>query len=277
MINNKSRIGNFTSSEIVALTKQGKVKGTFGVPALTYIEEKNFERKLGRSLDDESSAKPLTWGKLLEGRVFDLLGLEYTLSSTETTVHPEIKYWAGSKDGMKMDEGRTVIDIKAPMTLKSFCQLVQGLQIGLSGIDAMNYIREHHKDGEKYYWQLVSNAILENSKYAELIVYMPYQSELEEIKEMARLVDADQLSKHYWIAMAMDGELPFLNEGGYYKNLNTIRFEVPQEDKDFLTERVLEAGKMLIDCELVALASHDRESGATIIEPVKIELTKIKN
>jgi hypothetical protein len=101
MINNIARRGNFTSSEIVALTTLSKDKKSFGAPALTYIEEKNFERKLCRSLDSESNARPLVWGKLLEGYWFDLLGLEYTLSSTETDVHPTIKCWSGSKDGMK--------------------------------------------------------------------------------------------------------------------------------------------------------------------------------
>jgi len=247
MINNKHRCGNFTSSEIVALTSEGKEKGTFGKPAITYIEETNMERRLGRSLTDETNAKPLTWGKLNEGRVFDLLGLEYILSSEETKLHPEHSFWAGSKDGIKLDECLTVIDIKCPITLKSFCQLVQPLYDGLSGMDAMNKIRESHKDGEKYYWQLVSNSILDNTRYAELIVYMPYESELPEIKMLAQDVKSDMLSKHYWIAMANDGELPFLKDGGYYKNINIIRFEVPKEDKDFLTEKVSAAGRMLIE------------------------------
>lgn len=268
MINNKLRIGNFTSSEIVALTTAGKAKGSFGKPALTYIEECNMERRLGRSLTDEINAKPLVWGKLLEGYWFDLLGLEYTLSSTETDQHPTIPYWAGSKDGMKKD---TVIDIKSPITLKSFCQLVDPLYQGYEGMDAMNIIRENHKDGEKYYFQLVSNSILNNTKYAELIVGMPYASEIPAIKLLA-----DGIPGCYWIAMAGDDELPYLPDGGYYKNLNVIRFEVPQEDKDLLTERVLQAGKLLIGNESsIILAKHDPELSATLIEPANIPLIKL--
>ncbi len=269
MNQNTHRIGNFTSSEIVALLKEGKVKGTFGAPALTYIEETNMERRLGRSLTDEMSAKPLTWGKLIEMRVFDLLGMEYILSSTETTLHPSINYWAGSKDGLKMDEGRTVIDIKAPITLKSFCQLVQPLYDGLEGMEAMNAVRDNHKDGDKYYWQLVSNSILENTKFAELIVYMPYKSELEDIKLMAGNVPGDKLHQHYWIAMANEGELPFINDGGYYKNVNVIRFEVPQSDKDLLTEKVKLAGKNLIDSKNDMLVTvHDGEVNAIVLEKI---------
>src|SRR6186713_1406515 len=125
MTTNTARVGNFTSSEIVALTKTGSrpmteeekeahkkanpksrkttIESWPGEAAITYIEEKNMERRLGRSIDDEKSAKPLIWGKLLEGHVFDKLGLEYTLSSTETIVHPTIPYWSGSPDGDKED------------------------------------------------------------------------------------------------------------------------------------------------------------------------------
>lgn len=260
MIRTKSRLGNFTSSEIVALTKEGKTKGSFGMPALTYIEECNMERRLGRSLTDEVNARALTWGKLLEPRPFDLLGLEYSLNSKETIVHPTIQYWSGSPDGFKYDPGKTVTDIKCPMTLKSFCQLVDPIYAGFTGMDAVNLIRDTHKDGEKFYWQLVSNAILTNSKFAELIPYVPYKSELDEIKLMAQNVEPELLSKHYWIAMALEGELPFLVDDGYYKNLNIIRFEVPEEDKELLTNKVIKAGEMLI--------KHEPELTATIIQPV---------
>lgn len=61
VLKNTLRHGNFTSSEIVALTTKGKAKDSFGKPALTYIEEKNMERRLGRSITTESNAKPLVW------------------------------------------------------------------------------------------------------------------------------------------------------------------------------------------------------------------------
>ena len=249
---NISRIGNFTSSEIAALMTTSKDGKSFGKPALTYIEEKNMERRLGRSLDSEQSAHPLTWGKLIEKRVFDLLGLEYTLTSQETVQHPTISCWSGSQDGNKFDEGRTVIDIKCPITLKSFCQLVDGIyqcknSLGVAdGNMIIAGVRENHKDGEKYYWQLVSNAILTDSKYAELIVYVPYKSELEAIRELANNYDGADQRKYAWINFAEDNELPYLIEGGYYKNLNIITFLVPEEDKILLTEKVLAAQKLLI-------------------------------
>lgn len=246
---NELRIGNFTSSEIAALMSNGKAKDSFGKPAYTYIAECNLERRLGRSIDNESNARPLSWGHLVENRVFDLLGIEYQLVSKETIGHPTIEYWSGSPDAKKFDEGKTVGDIKSPLTLKSFCQLVEPIYNErlncLPGIVQMNHIRENHKDGEKYYWQLVSNSILTDSKYAELIVYAPYKNELEEIRELARSIDSDKQYLYWWINNATDEELPWLHEGGYYRNINTIRFEVPQEDKDALTERVITAGEML--------------------------------
>lgn len=267
MIHNKSRNGNFTSSEIVALmsepTAKAKTMGEiFGKPAITYIEECNWERKLGRSIEDKVSARPLTWGKLLEQRVAKLIGSDYIFSSDQTITHPTIPFWAGSKDSIKHDDGKTVTDTKCPITLKSFCQLVEPLYNGLQGIEAMNLVREKHKDGEKYYWQLVSNSILDNTKYAELIVYMPYLSELPEIKNMA-----DGMVDCYWITMGLDDELPYLLDNGFYKNLNIIRFEVPAEDKKLLTERVIAAGRLLN-------GNHDQ---LPKIDVANIQLIKIKN
>lgn len=239
MIENINRVGRFTSSEIAALMTNGKAKGTIGQPGVTYIEEKNMERRLGRSLSSETSAKPILWGKLLEKRAFDQLGLEYQLVSDETIQHPEINYWAGSPDGFTQNK---VADIKCPFTLKSFCQLVDPVYSGMTGMDAINKIRGMHKDGEKYYWQLVSNSILLKKQQAELIIYCPYQSELTEIRSSC---EGD--GKYYWLSFSEDCEIPYLPDSGYYKNINVITFDVPQEDKDAISARVIEAGKMLIN------------------------------
>lgn len=250
---NKLRHGNFTSSKIAALNATGKQAEGFGVGAITYIAEKRMERLLGRSLTDEVDARPLTWGKVLEKRVFDLLGLDYTYSSTETDQHPRVDFWTGSKDGTHEATNpneRAIMDIKCPFTLKSFVQLVLPLYCGLQGIEAMNAIRngftqndvnyEAHKQGDKFYWQLVSNACINKTNYAELIVYMPYESELSAVKTLAE--DAPNGS---WIFFALENELPYLNDGGYFKNLNIIRFEVPEADKALLEANVLKAGKLL--------------------------------
>ena len=207
---------------------------TFGKPALTYIKEKNFERKLGRSLTNETNARATSWGKLVEKRAFDLLGTEYRLCSSETIEHPELsEIWAGSPDLIKYDEGRTVVDIKCPYTLKSFCELYE--------IESGEQLKDENTE---YYWQLVSNAILTESKYAELIIYCPFKRELEDMRLLADEVGEDWCK---WIFFSNDYDLPFLIEGKFYNNLKTLRFEVPQSDKDLLTAKIKEAGKLLIN------------------------------
>lgn len=260
MINNINRCGNFTSSEIHRLMSNGKKAGEPGKPFYSYVQECNWERKLGKSIDTESNAHPLSWGKLCEKYVFqNLLGTEYKMCAQDTIMHPTIDCWAGSPDGEKFDEGKTVTDEKCPMTLKSFCALVEPLVQGLTGMDAMNALRNGlvnengqetitpHKDADAYFYQLVSNAILTKSKFAELIVFCPYQEELEAIREFASLIDdpAEQ-RKYYWIVQASDDELPYLIKGGKYSNLNKIRFEVPAPEKVALTTRVGMGNKLLI-------------------------------
>lgn len=251
---NPHRIGNFTSSEIVKLLaeptaakkKEGEI---FGAPAYNYIEECNMERRLGRSIETEENARNLSWGKLCELYISQnpiLLSLEYKVNLSDTSVHPDIDYWAGSEDALTED---AVCDFKSPRTLKSFCQLVDAVAVhGLQGTEAMNYIRQNHKDGDKYYWQLVSNACIHNKQFAELIVFVPYLSQLNELRELAGNWDNPEESfKYSWIFNANDEELPYLVDGGFYKNINVIRFEIPQSDKDYLKERVLLAGKLLAD------------------------------
>ncbi len=195
MINNLARIGNFTSSENYRLLARDKSGKGFGKTALSYIQECNFERKLNKSSDTEFSSKPTKWGTALEGFVFEnVLDTSYRLSSQETITHPDHDCWAGSPDGVRFFDGvaTTVLDIKCPYTLKSFCQL--------ASCSNTEQLRSDHKDGEKYYWQLVSNSILENKNIAELIYYVPYKSELAEelknqIKEMSVEANTKKLPK----------------------------------------------------------------------------------
>lgn len=249
---NKSRNGNFTSSEIVALTKNGTAKGSFGKPFYTYVAETNMERRLGRSLESDITARPLSWGKLNEKRVFEILGPEYRLCSSETVGHPSIDYWKGSPDAEKFigENPDAVIDIKCPHTLKSFCLMVDSFKNG-----GILQLRADHPSGEKYYWQLVSNAIILGVDWAELIIYCPYEDELDAIRELANQQEGPEMSQYYWISMGMDGDFPFLKRGGYYENLYKFRFVIPKHDKEFLTERVEAAGKMLVEFHTPKLIS----------------------
>jgi hypothetical protein len=234
---------------------------TFGAPAFTYISEKNMERRLGRALNTEVDSRPMVWGKFCEPRIFNLLPTEYTHSSQETKQHPNFNYWAGSKDGLKYDEGKTVYDFKAPSTHKSFCNLVDPIYEGLTGLAAMEKVRENHSDGDKFYWQLVSNSIIDQTKFAELIVYMPYKSELDDIRAQA---NQSGDPKHYWIWSATDDELPWIQDDGFYTNINIIRFEVPLQDKLLLAKTVQEAALRLHDPANPLPKMIDQKASASI-------------
>jgi hypothetical protein len=241
---NVDRIGNFTSSQIGALMKNGRDKVSFGKPALTYIDEKNFERKSKRPLKKESDARPLVWGKVCERYVTTaLLSEEYTPMSQVTIGHPEIEFWKGSPDAMKAN---TAVEIKCPDTLKSFFQMVEAFEGGLMESDQIARFRDISDDTDKYYWQMVSNAILLNTEYAELITFCPYQSELDYIRAVASR-EAGLGDNTSWIVFAKDDTLPYVLDNGEYKNIYYFKFLVPKEDKELLTQRVQQARTLLIN------------------------------
>lgn len=271
-----TRNGNFTSSEIINLlsvgsrdmteeelkqhkidfpkSKKTKIEDGFGKAAITYLNQCNMERRLGRSLDNELDAKPTNWGKFLEPLLFSLLDGDYTYNAMDTLTHPEHEYWKGTPDGFKITENKTVVDTKCPFTLESFCKLISPLYNDLEGMDAMNALRNGytdktglfqapHGDAEKYYWQLVSNACIDDCTHAELIVYVPYESELSVIQ--AQAIQSGNPSA-YFIANGSAKSLPSIPDDGFYQNINIISFEIPQEDKDLLTKMVKKASTYLI-------------------------------
>lgn len=271
-----TRNGNFTSSEIVALLSMGSrdmtkeeldahklsnpgsrkktIESWPGKAAITYINQCNLERRLGRSLDGELDAKPTNWGKFVEPLLFQLLDGDYTYNSQDTLTHPEYPYWKGTPDGFKIHENKTVVDAKCPFTLESFCKLVGPLYNGFEGMGAMNALREGytdktglfqppHADAEKYYWQIVSNACIDDCTHGELIVYCPYESELSVIQAAA--VESGNPNA-YFIANGSPKSLPYLKDDGFYQNINIISFEIPENDKILLTETVKKASKYLI-------------------------------
>ena len=253
-----NRVGNFSSSSIYRLTGIGsrnmtaleleshklknpksraktiKAKDTTDSKFDTYVKEKYFERKLGRSLNSETQARSTAWGHLVEEQAFSKLGLEFSLVSRKRYAYPDSDledYWNGMPDLITPE---LVGDIKSPWTMNSFCNLVEAL-------DSVEKFKEDYPD---YYWQLVSNAILTKRNKALIIVYCPYKSNLDEIRKLA----SDDLDpKFAFINWADDNELPYLIEGNYYNDINMLEFDIPKEDKDFLIERVTRAKNKLIE------------------------------
>ncbi len=277
-----ARVGNFTSSSIVAITDMGSrpmtpvelaarpskgpgsrtttVEDGIGQKAYDYVNECNWERRLGRPMDREVSARALTWGTVCEKFLFaKRLGIEYVPNFDEPKVHPIFPCWSGTPDCKRQD---TVGEIKSPFTAESFCKLVDPLYNGLEGLAAFNALRngyknkaglevKKHTDAEKYFWQCVSNACLENLPKAELLIFCPYLSDLPELADfISNLDDVDMQIRAEWIHSAIINEnydaLPWIPNGGFYKSLNAIVFDVPDADRIFLTYRVQQLSPLLI-------------------------------
>lgn len=233
------RAGNFSSSEIHKLVKSGRAKdAVFSAAGLTYIQEKKWEQKLGRQLSNETSSKPTSWGNLMELYVWELkMGIsDYLFEHKTRYSHAEISNWTGCPDLVGEDK---VADIKCPFTLKGFCELADCS----TGED----LKESKPE---YYWQLVSNAILTDKAKAELIFFAPYKSELNDIRTFVDTTDVlfrnglDQ-NKFSWMNWAGDSDLPYLLDECQYSNLNVLSFDIPESDKEFLTERVKQAVELL--------------------------------
>lgn len=259
------RTGRVTSGEIVDLMSNGTSRGSVGAPFKSYVEACIMERFF-KAPSDETSAEVFHfhWGKLCERIVHELLGTEYVFQSDVTLMHPELEEWVGTPDGLKSSkklkeiitvileekgykilQAKTVTDIKCPTSKKGFYNLVRDLYIfdgvnvtkreKINGNDVIKMIRDRSKEGKKYYWQLVSNACITGAEYAELIVYMPYFEELQDIKLFNTSEDGPG---YYTIERKTIEELPYLMKETGIDNLNIIRFKVPEEDKKALRARV---------------------------------------
>src|SRR5690606_10548394 len=128
-------------------------------------------------------------------------------------------------------------------TIKSFYRFSKAIQT-----QSLSVLRDVRigcsKDGDKYYWQLVSTACLLEVDYAELIVYMPFEIELDAIRETAS--GMDNLNDYAWVNWATNDQLPHIKEQGNLSNIYKLRFEVSQKDKDLLESKMIEFGDKLI-------------------------------
>jgi hypothetical protein len=236
---NKLRIGNFTSSEIYKLMTEGKTKGSFGKPALTYIQEKIYERKLKRSLDVDVSTRTMLWGSFLEHRVHNLLPLGWEHRYDETIQHHKYNFWVGSVDNVNKYEN-SVGDTKC-LQPKKFCEVVDCLEKCQLENDITLFKNEHPDK----YWQLISNASILDMKYIVPIIYMPYESELQEIREEVENADLEEPWKYRFITESLKCELAYIPDNSDYKNLNIFKFEADEGDKKLLEEKILKAYELL--------------------------------
>lgn len=239
-MNNKLRAGRVTSSEIYRIAKNFK-SGKFLKPALTYIEEVKMERKLKRSLDGGADSQAIRWGNFMEWRLFQKLGLEWSMTSKETIVHPKEQfapYWSGTPD---LKSSGKVGEIKC-YQLKHFCQIVDVIKSGKTEKEIIDILRENEP---QIYWQTVSNAMLLNVSKGEMIIYAPIESEMAEIREEITNYEAIDQWKFRFIVESEDHELAVLSDDGEYESINTFEFTIPMDDKIHLNKAMIEAIKII--------------------------------
>lgn len=261
MIANKERTGAFTSSMIFVLMAKGTGVHGFSDKALTYIHERQIERRLGRSVGLDNPTRDMLWGLFMEQRVYNLIGGSefsgYEKVSNLTVVHPKYSYWAGSPD------------LVAPAKVADFkCFKPKNFAL-LADVLTKKDISLFKESQPKEYWQLVSNSAILGVPKAESIAYMPYESELEAIKEMADYMEGEDQWKYKFISDAISfnrASLSYLPDGGYYKNINRFEFDVPKEDIELLEERIKLAESLINDNPSVLIAKRDKTVNATIIE-----------
>jgi hypothetical protein len=234
------RVGRFTSSKIAVLTTENKAKDGFGATALKYIKQKQLERKLGRSISLEKYSRTTAWGHLMEQYVCQhKLDTGYESVGDITIQHPTIETWAGTPD-VKNKREKVAGSIKC-FEPENFANFVDTLTKAFEEKNT-EYLKGEYPDE---YWQAVSDAIILGMEFMEFIVFMPYQSELPTIRAFAAEYEGVDQWKYRFIETADEAELPYVIDGGHYKNLNIFRFEVPPADKEFLTSKVIAASKLL--------------------------------
>ncbi len=240
IVTNPDRIGRFTSSEVHKLVKTGRsANDAFSVAGYTYIEERFYERKRKRSLSNDAYSRSTAWGDIMEKYVFELLNLEYSMSSSDTVKHRYFgDFWSGSVD--LIVPGVKVAEIKA-YEAKKFCKYAECLM----NLD----LDVFKKDFAQEYWQIVSNACIHEVSKGEAILYQPYDSEAKKIAEFIDCYDGEDVFQYRYIYDDIsDGylyRLPFQPDDSGYSNLIVKEFEIPEEDKVFLTNRVFLAEKYL--------------------------------
>ena len=239
MIENKERIGNFTSSQIYNLCAVNK-DGNYSSAYYTYISKKMRERKLKRSLDMGKYGASMAWGKFLEKRVNDNLPMNYQMLHKSTKMHPKFNYVSGSVDFLV--PGVKVAELKCYEPDK-FSSYVSAL--------LTNDLQQIKSEFPQEYWQMVSNSQIHKTPKMEAIVYMPYESEMEEIRQLAD--DPEYLNsigmmpwEVRFITEKPISQLAVLPDDSDFKNLNIFEFDVPTEDVIFLNKNIINAGKLLL-------------------------------
>lgn len=255
-----TRTGNFSNSEIYRLIGRGKramtkeeldlrpksgvgsrttiveCPLTFDDKAITYITEKVYEKKMGLPLNRKQGNFNTSWGNLCEHFAFmEMADIDYQLHSyhkkdEERMTHLTIEHWTGVPDFTNNSKGITG-DIKCPATRLSYMQHIGWCDAGLDVFKENN---------PQYYWQLVAHCALTKMPFGEMVFFMPYREQLEDIRAVA-----DGNPEFWAIWNKEDDELPYLRSDMNVGNIYRFVWEIPKEDIEYLEMRVKMASDML--------------------------------
>lgn len=162
-----SRRGQFTASEIEAICKP---KG-FGATGETYILQRIAESFTDPSYDVEMDTMATKWGKQWESVAIDVYQrrTKATVEPVGFIVHDELPYFGGSPDGIVYKSGMGaasgIIEVKCPFAAENHLKHCM--------IDSALTFKE---DFPKYYWQCVSNFIINKSAFVDFVSFDPRMS-----------------------------------------------------------------------------------------------------
>jgi len=235
-MNNEGRAGRFTSSKLFNLVKKGRSED-FDSKGLKYIQEKAHECRFETTLDTAPYNEAMAWGNLMEQYVYDQLGyniegVDYELASKDTLIHPDHDFWSGTPDLVKYFNG----NLKSISEIKCYQKRKFGLYVDCM---AKKDVELFKKEYPQEYWQIVSNACIMGVDYGEVLAFMPYKSQIDDIRDIVNNMQGDAPWKYRFILEKDVNDLPFLPDDGYYDSVNMFEFEIPFSDKILLTNRVV--------------------------------------
>lgn len=214
-----------------------KKEDEIGSAFYTYAEEVACEKFIERTSKTEVKKQAMKWGSLMEVVLFNKLGMGWTMCHKDTLLHPKYGHiWSGTPD----------------LIAKLICAEVKCYEPKKFGLLAMCMAKKDVKLLKKkfpeVYWQVVSNCDITKKKKAQIIAYMPKKSELEDIIDKIDQTDflednGLKLTDYYFMNKENIESLPYLNDDCKIDSIQSFQFDVPEEDIDFMTDRVLEFEK----------------------------------
>jgi hypothetical protein len=243
MNNKANRVARLTSSNAHLFVVSGNGPHGFGEGAMTYIKKKRKELDYGRGIELPVYKTDMLWGKCWEPFVHWELGRDYEIIVDITTIHPKYAFWSGTQDFNVKIIGGCIAELKC-YQMSNHYDYVEVLKQKDLKLFKAKYANE--------YWQIVSNSCIHKTKYGEAIAFLPTEKQLI---EMRRLLDeTDYIEKHlkddpfkYKFIVDRDlYDLAFIPSHSNVISMEKFRFEVPTEDKIFLTGKMIKAGELLL-------------------------------